>query len=80
MFLRIFMTKPMTTQQADNLKLFKEISQLIEAAREHSLRYLNKTNVLLYWHIGHKISQVVLDEKRAEYGERLCFFRAPKSN
>ena len=65
------MTKSITTQQADNLRLFKEVSQLIEAAREHSLRYLNKTNVLLYWHIGHRINQDILDEKRAKYGENI---------
>lgn len=65
------MTESITTQQADNLKLFKEVSQLIEAAREHSLRYLNKTNVLLYWHIGHRINQDILDEKRAKYGENI---------
>lgn len=65
------MTKSVITQPVDNTKLFKEVSQLIESARKHSLHYLNKTNVLLYWHIGFRINQDILDEKRAKYGENI---------
>jgi len=58
-------------EQIDNSQLFKEISQLIESARQHSLQYLNKTNVLLYWHIGHRINQDILNNQRAKYGENI---------
>lgn len=65
------MNKKLTEHQANEVQLFKEISGLIESARQHSLQLLNKTSVVLYWHIGHKINQNILDEKRAQYGANI---------
>lgn len=65
------MTKLSTKKRDENTKLFKEISSLIESARQHSLHYLNKTNVLLYWHIGARINENILNEKRASYGKSI---------
>ncbi|MCX7124364.1 MAG: DUF1016 domain-containing protein, partial [Gammaproteobacteria bacterium] len=62
------MNKKLSEHQANEVQLFKEISLLIESARQHSLQLLNKTSVVLYWHIGHTINQNILDEKRAQYG------------
>src|SRR3989338_6390221 len=65
------MSKALTEQQKNETQLFKEISGLIESARQHTLQLLNKTSVVLYWHIGHKINQNILDEKRAQYGSNI---------
>lgn len=62
------MGSKLTNHKANEAKLFNEISNLIESARQHSLQLLNKTSVVLYWNIGHKINQNILDEKRAKYG------------
>src|SRR3990167_2227054 len=65
------MNKKLTEHRTSEVQLFKEISGLIESARQHSLQLLNKTSVVLYWHIGHKINQNILDEKRAKYGANI---------
>ena len=53
-------------------RLLGDIRALIEAAREQTARAVNSALVGLYWHIGNRIRQDVLKEKRAEYGERDC--------
>lgn len=54
-----------------NTILFRDISKLIEAARNHVAHYANSTLVMLYWQIGLRINQDVLKMERAEYGERV---------
>jgi predicted nuclease of restriction endonuclease-like (RecB) superfamily len=53
---------------SDGQHLFEDISTLITSAQQTALRQLSKMNVLLYWHIGKKVNEVILKEKRAEYG------------
>lgn len=65
------MSKQLSQQQINEAQLFKDISGLIESARQHSLQLLNKTSVILYWHIGYKFNQNILNEKRAKYGENI---------
>ncbi len=60
---------PVPTIAAD--RLLGDIRALIEAAREQTARAVNSALVGLYWHIGTRIRQDVLQEKRAEYGERI---------
>lgn len=52
-------------------RLFQDISQLIESARNQVAYYVNSSMVLLHWKIGQRIYSEVLKEKRAEYGERV---------
>jgi DUF1016 N-terminal domain len=52
-------------------RLLGDIRALIEAAREQTARAVNSALVGLYWHIGKRIRQDILQEKRAEYGERI---------
>ena len=52
-------------------RLLGDIRQLIETAREQVARSVNSALVGLYWHIGTRIRQDVLQEKRAEYGEKI---------
>lgn len=51
--------------------LFKDISQLIDDARTKVAIYANSSMVTLYWHIGKRINQNILNEERAKYGEQV---------
>ena len=51
--------------------LFKDISQLINAAKSQVAHYVNSSLVMLCWKIGCRINQHVLKDERAEYGKRL---------
>jgi len=51
--------------------LLGDLRALIEAAREQAARSVNSALVGLYWHIGKRIREDVLQEKRAEYGEAI---------
>ncbi len=52
-------------------RLFADIRLLIEAAREQTARAVNSALVGLYWNVGKRIREDVLQEKRAEYGEAI---------
>jgi predicted nuclease of restriction endonuclease-like (RecB) superfamily len=52
-------------------RLFDEISQLIETTQHETLRKISQTGVFLYWQIGHRINQEILNLKRAEYGKEI---------
>ena len=48
--------------------LLGDLRQLIEAAREQTARVVNSSLVTMYWQIGKRIQQDVLQEVRAGYG------------
>lgn len=52
-------------------KLFSEISQLIENTKNYVAQKVNASLVMLYWQIGAKINKEMLNDKRAEYGEKI---------
>ena len=52
-------------------RLLGDVRALIEAAREQTARAVNSALVGLYWHIGIRIRQDILQAKRAEHGERI---------
>jgi hypothetical protein len=49
-------------------KLYQDIRQLIESARERVVTQVNQALVLTYWRIGKTIKTEVLDDGRAQYG------------
>lgn len=51
--------------------LFKDISKLIEHAKQHVSREFNITHVLLNWHIGERVNQEILKNDRADYGKHV---------
>ena len=52
--------------------LFSEIRSLIEASRQKVAVAVNAEITMLYWHIGKRISQEILQGKRgAEYGKQI---------
>lgn len=54
-----------------NSALFADIRQLIEQSRQKVAVTVNAEISMLYWHIGKRIKEDVLQNKRAEYGKRI---------
>jgi predicted nuclease of restriction endonuclease-like (RecB) superfamily len=54
-----------------NDPLLRDILSLIEESRQQVARTVNSALVWLYWNIGKRIREDVLQEKRAEYGEQI---------
>lgn len=50
-------------------KLFDELSALIEQGKQKITFAANSTLTLLFWHIGKRINEEVLNNERAEYGK-----------
>jgi predicted nuclease of restriction endonuclease-like (RecB) superfamily len=54
-----------------NQTLFTEIQTLIEQSKQRVAIAVNEQITLLYWHIGKRINQEILGNKRAEYGKEI---------
>ena len=57
-------------QNIDQL-LLADIRQLIEHTRQTVSQTVNAGLTLLYWNIGKRINDEILDDHRAEYGKRI---------
>jgi predicted nuclease of restriction endonuclease-like (RecB) superfamily len=51
--------------------LLADLRRLIQHAREGVARAVDSSLTTLYWHVGQRIRQDILKEKRAEYGEQI---------
>ena len=51
--------------------LINDVRQLIESSRAQLASAVNSALTLLYWHIGQRIRNEVLQGERAEYGEQI---------
>lgn len=51
--------------------LFSDLSHIIEQGKRQVVAQVNSTLTLTYWHIGKKINEHVLQNERAEYGEKV---------
>ena len=54
-----------------NTQLFGSIKQLIEESRQQVAVTVNATITGLYWHIGKKINDDILQNSRGEYGKQI---------
>jgi predicted nuclease of restriction endonuclease-like (RecB) superfamily len=52
-------------------RLFQDIGQLIDAARQRAAVAVNAELTLLYWQVGQRIQTEVLQGQRAEYGKQV---------
>lgn len=52
-------------------ELINELSMLIEQSRYQLVTQANSTLTLLFWHIGKRISESILQHKRGEYGKQI---------
>jgi hypothetical protein len=51
--------------------LISDIRRLIETARQNVAVTVNTGLTILYWQIGSRIRQDILEEKRADYGKEI---------
>ncbi len=59
--------RPAQSEQA----LLNELSQLIEQSRQQLVSQANSTLTMLFWHIGKRINENILQNKRAEYSKQI---------
>lgn len=52
-------------------QLLNELSYLIEQSQKQLISQVNSTLTLLFWHIGKKINENILQNKRADYGKQI---------
>jgi predicted nuclease of restriction endonuclease-like (RecB) superfamily len=68
-------TKGVVSKQPKSLAiptaLLADVRSLIDQARGATARAVNSALVMLYWGIGTRVRNEVLNEKRAEYGEQI---------
>ena len=57
--------------KSNNLDLVKEISLYIEESKQQLAITVNATLSLLYWQIGKRINEEILQNQRAEYGKEI---------
>lgn len=57
--------------KSKNLDLVKEISLYIEESKQQLAITVNATLSLLYWQIGKRINEEILQNQRAEYGKEI---------
>jgi predicted nuclease of restriction endonuclease-like (RecB) superfamily len=51
--------------------LFIELSQLIEQSKQQVTVQVNSAVTILFWQVGNRINQDILQNKRAEYGKQI---------
>ena len=51
--------------------LFLDLAQIIEQGKGQLVKQVNSVITLTYWHIGKKINEHILENKRAEYGKEI---------
>ncbi len=51
--------------------LFNELSQLIEQSQLKVVAQVNSALTMLFWHIGNRVNQNILQNKRADYGKHI---------
>jgi predicted nuclease of restriction endonuclease-like (RecB) superfamily len=51
--------------------LLKELAQLIEQSQQQVVAQANSTLTLLFWQVGKRINENILQNKRADYGKRI---------
>ena len=51
--------------------LLQDLSQLIEQSHQHIVAQANSTLTMLFWNIGNRIKENILQNKRADYGRQV---------
>ncbi len=51
--------------------LLNELSQLIEQSKQQLVSQANSTLTMLFWQVGNRINQNILQNKRADYGKQI---------
>jgi len=59
------------SEKESNKKLFGDVRQLIESAKNRIAATVNAELTLLYWQVGKRISDEILKGERGEYGKQI---------
>ena len=60
------------------LSVFNDIKTLIEQSRQKVAQTINSTLTALYWNIGKRINEDILENKRADYGKQILLALSKK--
>ncbi|MBX2932407.1 MAG: DUF1016 family protein [Chitinophagaceae bacterium] len=60
-----------SSKSISDKSLFAELSQLIEQSRQQVAMVANSTLTILFWQVGKRINEEILQNKRAEYGKQI---------
>lgn len=52
-------------------KLFNELTSIIEEGKKSVVAHVNRTLTLIYWQVGYKINEYLLEGERAEYAKNI---------
>lgn len=63
--------KKTITVSIDEQNLLEDVCLLIKQARNHFARQANTTSITLYWTIGKRINEAILNSRRADYGKQV---------
>jgi predicted nuclease of restriction endonuclease-like (RecB) superfamily len=62
----------------DEAILFQRVVGIIENRKSRAATYVNEETTLMFWEVGHYVSSVVLDFRRAAYGKKILSELATK--
>ena len=65
------MAKIIISQSNDSELLLQEIVNLIEKSQSQVSVQVNSAVTMLFWQVGNRINQEILQNKRADYGKRI---------
>lgn len=69
---KIISKRKISPQKSDDV-LINEIRNLVEQTRSKVAQTVNSALVLMNWHIGNRINDEILQNKRAEYGKEILY-------
>ncbi|MDO8966042.1 YhcG family protein [Algoriphagus sp.] len=59
------------TQNLHNVDLFQDLSEMIEQSQKQIAKVANSALTLLFWNVGNRISNEILNNERASYGKQI---------
>ncbi|MDR2928217.1 MAG: PDDEXK nuclease domain-containing protein [Cytophagaceae bacterium] len=65
------MSKLISNPQLSEQTLLTDLSQLIEQSRQCTVVQINSIITMLFWNVGKRINENILQNKRADYGKRI---------
>ena len=65
------METPIKNIQTSEQSLFNDLSQLIEQSKQFVIVQANSVMTVLFWNVGKRINENILQNKRADYGKRI---------
>ncbi len=65
------MTNKLETLNSSEQQLLNELIKIIETGQKQVATHINSGVVLMFWHVGNRVNEFVLNNQRAEYGKQI---------